>query len=88
MTDITILPSNWYGNRELTYTPRHFVISNTTLTPESKVWILNKLSGRFSVVKWSETSDDDFLSVLAESTFGRPAFEDPKELVFYELTWS
>ena len=87
MTETVILPSNWYGNRELSYTPKHFVISNTTLTPESKVWILNKLSGRFSIVKWTEESDELLLSIFNESV-GKPAFEDPKELVFYELTWS
>jgi hypothetical protein len=85
--DIEILPSNWYANRELTYTPKHFVISSTPLTPESKIWILNKLSGRFSVVKLVEETDDTFLSIFSESNV-RPAFEDPKELVFYELTWS
>lgn len=86
MNNIEILPSNWYANRELTYTPKHFVISSTALTPESKIWILNKLAGRFSVVKWSDHSDDDFLSILHND--GRPAFEDPRELVMYELTWS
>ena len=87
MTEIEILPSNWYANRELTYTPKHFVISSTPLTSESKVWILNKLAGRFSVVKWSEETDDTLLSIFSEVE-ARPAFEDPKELVFYELTWS
>ena len=87
MTDIEILPSNWYSNRELDYTPKHFVISTTELTMESKIWILNKLSGRFSVVKWSEQSDDDIFNIFTD-TNGRPAFEDPRELVMYELTWS
>jgi hypothetical protein len=87
VTDIKIIPSNWYANRELTYTPKHFVISSTPLTPESKIWILNKLSGRFSVVKWADESDDTLLSIFSEANT-RPAFEDPKELVFYELTWS
>jgi hypothetical protein len=84
---IEIIPSNWYSNRELTYTPKHFVVSSTQITMESKIWILNKLTGRFSIVKWSEESDDDFLSILAE-TDGRPAFENPRDLVMYELTWS
>jgi hypothetical protein len=66
----------WFVDRELDFTPLHFVKSGTKLTEESKVWILEKLTGRFS------TSGN-------EGLFGSqsPAFEDPKEAVFYELKW-
>jgi hypothetical protein len=66
----------WFMNRELDFAPNHFVVSNTRLTTESKIWIQEKLSGRYS-------------SVSLESAFMEyvPAFEDPKEAMFYELTW-
>jgi hypothetical protein len=84
MTEYQIDPISWFSERELKYTPKHFVVSNTHLTPESKIWILNKLKGRFSVT-FAEDDNDDF---LVFHTMGNPAFEDPKEAIFYELTWS
>ena len=67
----------WFMERELNFAPGHFVASNTPLTDESKIWIFEKLSGRFSV------------STSANGFFGAqmPSFEDPKEALFYELTW-
>jgi hypothetical protein len=62
-------------DRELDFAPNHFVISNTKLTTDSKIWILEKLTGRFAIV-----GDVVFSSLV-------PAFEDPKEALFYELTW-
>ena len=84
MTEYQIDPTSWFSERELKYTPKHFVISTTHLTVESKVWILNKLKGRFSVT-FVEDNFDDF---LVFHTMGNPAFEDPKEAILYELTWS
>jgi hypothetical protein len=65
----------WFMDRELDFVPSHFVKSNTILTDESKQWILEKLVGRFAI------TERGFLSTLA------PAFEDPKEALFYELKW-
>lgn len=84
MTEYQIDPLSWFSERELKHTPKHFVVSKTHLTLESKVWILNKLKGRFSVT-YSEDSIDD---LLVFHSMGNPAFEDPKEAIFYELTWS
>jgi hypothetical protein len=84
MTEYQIDPVSWFSERELKHTPKHFVVSKTHLTLESKVWILNKLKGRFSVT-YSEDSIDD---LLVFHSMGNPAFEDPKEAIFYELTWS
>lgn len=66
----------WFMDRELDFTPAHFIKSRTSLSDESIIWILEKLTGRFSIVG-------------VEGFFGSliPAFEDPKEAVFYELTW-
>lgn len=68
----------WFVDRELDFIPDHFVMSNTPLTVESRSWILEKLIGRFSI-------GDAGTYTISRSY---PAFEDPKELVFYELTWS
>ena len=84
MTEYQIDPVSWFSERELKHTPKHFVVSKTHLTLESKVWILNKLKGRFSIT-YSEDSIDD---LLVFHSMGNPAFEDPKEAIFYELTWS
>ena len=84
MTEYQIDPIAWFTERELKYTPKHFVVSKTPLTNESKIWILNKLKGRFSVT-YVDDSVDDFLVFYS---MGNPAFEDPKEAIFYELTWS
>lgn len=68
----------WFMERELLTAPAHFVKVNTTLTPEARIWILEKLRGRFSI------------SHSIFSSGGGPyevAFEDPKEAMFYELTW-
>lgn len=66
----------WFSNRELEYVPEHFVLSSTPLTPEAKEWIKEKLVGRFAI-------KGDIFANLKRT----PAFEDPKEAVFYELTW-
>jgi hypothetical protein len=66
----------WFMDRELDFVPAHFTVSSTILTDEAKRWILETLTGRFTI-----TGNDGF--------FGRtfPAFEDPKEALFYELKW-
>ena len=68
----------WFMQRELDFTPSHFVTSKTPVTDESKLWILEKLSGRFSL-----------MASQGSVIFGArcPSFEDPKEALFYELTW-
>lgn len=77
-------PNSWFNERELDFTPCHFVVSNTKITRESKLWILENLRGRFSITTRPERIN---LSVLSQD-IPCPAFEDPKEAVIYELTWS
>lgn len=67
----------WFVERELDFVPEHFVTSQTPITAESRAWILEKLTGRFSL-KGTERTLAGLL----------PSFEDPKELVFYELAWA
>lgn len=78
-----INPIAWYGERYLEFTPRHFVITQTEVTTESKMWILNNLQGRYSFIQ----KKDEFDSLLLMLSDGVPAFEDPKEAVLYELKW-
>lgn len=67
----------WFGDRELPFVPKHFVKSKTPLTEESRMWVLEKCIGRFALT-------------TASGLFGNRAiaFEDPKEAMFFELTWS
>lgn len=68
----------WYQQRQLNYCPTHFVATTTPLTTESKMWILERLQGRFFVHQMLSLRDIE----------GAPHFEDPEEAVLYELTWS
>lgn len=85
MTDITINVDTWNKQRELPFCPKHFVTTNTPLTEQSKLWVLEKLHGRYHITgkrrnlfsQQSIFDDDVFIS-----------FEDPQEATFYELTWS
>ena len=77
MTEYQIDPASWFTERELKYTPKHFVVSTTPLTVDSKIWILNKLKGRFSVAFAEDGTDD----VLVFQLMSKPAFDDPKESV-------
>lgn len=72
----------WFTDRELNYCPKHFVMTNTPVTSESREWVLEKLSGRFATV----AQPFDYISSNFPNV--RIAFENPKEAVFYELTWS
>jgi hypothetical protein len=64
----------WFIDREVTSCPAHFTRTNTALTLESKIWIQEKLFGRFYIN--SELFSHD-----------TPSFEDPKDAIFYELTF-
>jgi len=84
MIDYQLDPITWYSERELSYTPKHFIVTKHEYTEESKQWVLDKLTGRFSIHPYTE--DDD--SMLTLYTSGHIAFEDPQEALFYELKWA
>lgn len=74
--DINI--QTWFSERELDYVPSHFVPSNVPLSPDAREWILEKLQGRFAITyRFTYTVNEIYV-----------AFEDPKEAMFYELTWA
>jgi hypothetical protein len=81
MTDYQIDPYIWFGSRQLDFHPKHFVLSDTPLTMESKQWVLNNIKGRFCIVQNIQLFYIDY-------TLGNIAFENPKDAVFYELKWS
>ena len=81
MNEYEIDPNQWFGKRELEFMPKHFYVTKTPLTDESKFWVIHKLKGRYALV----SSDDEF-DFMAFNVF--PAFEDNAEAVLYELTWS
>ena len=78
-------PYTWYSNRIVNFTPPHFTVATTKLTEESKLWVLNTLKGRFSVM--NKVDPDDLWLTIVEAE-GVPAFEDPREAMLYELKWS
>ncbi len=76
-------PLVWFSDRELKYSPRHFVPAKSQLTMQSKSWIINRLKGRYALVVDESALSDDILGVAVI-----PTFEDPQEAILYELTWS
>jgi hypothetical protein len=83
MIEYQLDPITWFSERELTYTPKHFVVTSHPCTEESKQWVLDKLSGRFSITYPSVSNT--IYELITPSCI---AFEDPQEAVFYELKWS
>ena len=81
MTDCQIDPYIWFGSRQLDFYPKHFVLSVTPLTMESKQWVLDNIKGRFCIVQ-------NVQLFLLDYTLGNIAFENPKDAMFYELKWS
>ena len=83
MNDIVGNKETWTKGRQLTFCPFHFIMANTPLTLEGKMWILEQLHGRFylqgdpEIPQWA----------MVESTH-TVFFEDPQEAMLYELTWS
>lgn len=90
MEEYNIDPVFWYSERKVNFTPKHFVFSNTPVTKESLSWVVNTLKGRFSLEAKVQDLDISIssLSILNNYTFEHIAFEDPKEAVLFELTWS
>jgi hypothetical protein len=82
MMDYELDPITWFSERELLYTPKHFVISSKPCTTESKQWVLDNLSGRFSLTY--SVVQHNHLNIFYNDYI---AFENPGDLVFYELKW-
>ena len=83
MIEYQLDPITWFSERELSHTPKHFIVTSHPCTPESKQWVLDKLTGRFSITY--PTISTSIIELITPSCI---AFEDPQEAVFYELKWS
>lgn len=89
MTELHLDIMTWFGERQLSFKPKHFVVAKTPVTEVSKQWIFDKLRGRFCLVTAEEATILDMggpYQMISSETY--PAFEDPGEATFYELTWS
>lgn len=79
--NLSINIDTWNKAREIQYCPKHFTPTTTPLTNEAKLWVLERLHGRYYIA----------LNNLRNSIFDNKItiyFEDPQEAVLYELTWS
>lgn len=88
---LSINIDTWFSDRELNYCPKHFVMANTPLTQESKIWVLERLHGRFYIQQgyWkSWRSNATTTKPIVPSMENVPYFENPEEATLYELTWS
>lgn len=81
-------PTTWYTERELKFTPKHFTVTKTPITLESRLWILQHLQGRYSVLVSQPNDLTQYQPLMLHSLDDIPAFEDPKEAMMYELKWS
>ena len=47
MIEYQLDPITWFSERELTHTPKHFIVTSHPCTEESKQWVLNE-DGEFA----------------------------------------
>lgn len=85
MTSAQLNPFTWHSTRELRFTPSHFVVVSKIITSESFQWILEKQTGRFSLIECPNYSmEHDLLEYYGYF----PGFEDPAEAIHFQLVWS
>ena len=86
MDVLDIDPINWFSNREINSNPKHFVIAQAVLSEEARMWVMDKLKGRFTILPVTATGGDGWDNMYTMRSL--VSFEDPSEAVLYELTWS
>lgn len=69
----------WYADRQVNHLPKHFIKTTTPVTDKNLYWILENLTGRFYI-------SNEQLDSIWEDSYAY--FEDSKEAVLFELTWS
>jgi hypothetical protein len=79
--NLSINIDTWHKAREVEYCPKHFTATVAPLTDEAKLWVLERLHGRYYIglQHHRNTIFDNIAKIY---------FEDPQEAVLYELTWS
>lgn len=80
-------PLVWFSKREIKPTPKHFIRAQTPVTNESKLWVMTKLKGRYSF-NYHFNDKFDLLTVGTSFTNDYIFFEDPKDVMIYELRWA
>ncbi|MFY8212810.1 MAG: hypothetical protein ACOVLB_09110 [Candidatus Nanopelagicus sp.] len=78
-------PLLWYGTRELSVVPPHFIKCPTTVNPDSKYWIQNNASGRYVFAKLPTNHQSQYIIEAADFSV---YFENNQDAVMYELFWS
>ena len=87
---MNVNPYLWYGIRELSIVPKHFVSSSTLATDQSKDWLDKNCNGRYAFGEAkpkmydSTTPFAPLIFWLKDTVY----FEDTRDLVYYELIWS
>jgi hypothetical protein len=81
---MNVNPLLWFGEREVKFTPPHFVKCPTPLTEKSKHWVMSKTQSRYSIVASDDSNDPLAIFIDTYSVY----FEDPREATLYELRWS
>lgn len=71
----------WNKAREVSFCPKHFTATTTPLSDEAKLWVLERLHGRYHIGlnMQRNTIFENIVKIY---------FEDPQEATLYELTWS
>jgi hypothetical protein len=74
-------PLVWFGKRQVSPLPRHFVKTSVPSNTDIHTWVITNLKGRFSLVSSSGiTTLNDWGSYYF--------FENPAEAMLFELRWS
>jgi hypothetical protein len=78
---MTVNPFIWFGERELTFVPKHFIRCPTAITLTSQQWIQNNATGRFAIAADPNAKAD---------LFHHPHvyFENNTDAIMYELMWT
>ena len=79
-------PLVWFGTREVTPVPKHFIRTPTSTSPESLLWVITRLKGRYSLSTVIE--EESSVLVLGNDIHQAIYFEDPSEAMMFELRWS
>lgn len=76
----------WHTNRCLEFCPKHFIWVKIPLSEDAKLWITDRLSGRYYIGSYPSVDPDSVNLWLETSTY--VSFEDPQEAVLFQLAWS
>jgi len=79
--NLSINIDTWNKAREMSYCPKHFTAVIAPLTDEAKLWVLERLHGRYYI--GLQNNRNTIFDMQAKIYF-----EDPQEAMLYELTWS